>query len=348
MTAKPYAAATTRRRFLLLLGAVALALAAWFAYWQTRLLAFEREVATWSRPDHPGFRLVHEGIGFSGFPYRLEARIENARLLRDHPDYQLVLTARTLTVLTQPWKQDLRLGFANDAQLRLVSGSLAPLEAGQASASIAAPDVQISLRTRADGGVERLSLVFNEAQIALPGLGLAGFTAKDVQLHGRQVPQGPVAATDPRGPALLQAVVAARGLGRGDKMQRGDISMDIVVHAGSASAPARLAAWAVEGGSIAIPRFELIGGKLKVSGDATLALDRKGSLSAAGTLATNDPAAVRQFLTTGALKPSRLKQPESRAPFSVVDGGLTFGGNALRPVPPLSRVSSAPASPSGG
>jgi hypothetical protein len=306
-----------RSRFALLLLGVALAGTVWFGFWYSRLQAFEAAVAGWSRADHPSFVLTHQGVSFSGFPYRLEAAFTNATLTRSRADYSVSLRADRLTIIEQPWKQDFAVAFAEQAEMMLLAPSPVKLS-GVPPLTIRAPDLQASLRVAPDGRVERLSLVWKKAIVDAPGYGLTGLTADDLQMHGRETPPAPRPATDPRQPLVLQGVISARKLGRA-KLVADTLSMDIDI---SGSDLSRLAAWGKTGGSAEIRRFELVGGKVKATGTASLAVDGSLTLTGAGTVTTNDPDAVRSFLADGQLLPSRLKVPDQKLALTLQDGTL--------------------------
>lgn len=319
--------AIARNRYALLLAGVAIACAAWGLYWHGKLRAFEAHVASLARPGPAGFILDYDSVRYGGFPYRIEAAFTGARLTRVRDDYRLVLEAPRLTLVRQPWTPGLTLAFADDARLSLAAGKRPQ------ALVIGAPDLQLSLRTAPDGLIQRLSLVFAAPVITSDTGLIAPLEARELQVHLRERRDERQAGGGPDLPAVGEALITAQDLGAGAR--RGALKLALVLRA-RRDGSAHLADWAASGGSLDIDRIEVKGPKLIVDGEATLSLTRTLGVQLAGALRTNDPPALKAFLATGELTPSRLTTPVQQLAVSVQDKTLSLDGTALpRIVAPL-------------
>lgn len=257
-------------------------------------------------------------IAVGGFPYRLEARIPDAKAALDAGVLQGRLVAKELTVNRVPWQADRQVLNLDHSVVEI---AILPL-AG-AKARVQADEAQASLHVQ-DGKIARLSMVWEAPRIET-GLLPVPVKAGHFEAHVRETP-----ATDAKAnPAPTQAQLVLSGeavrFGAGDPLT---LALDSEFTGGAPLAS--YARWAA-GGAVEIRSAALS----DVTGEvarlkATLRPDGKGALSVAGQIETVCPASVRAVIA-GAPQP---EEKRSRKPVVVALSGVLPGGLVAAPADP--------------
>jgi hypothetical protein len=281
-----------RYRPFLMLAAVGVAVGAYGLYWSSQLDEFKAAITALAGPSAP---VVLSGaeLDYGGFPYRLSVTVRDATLTRTRGDYEVALRAPQLVIERQPWKPDLTLGLLD-----------------KPSISVRAPDVMGGVAVTATGdngrfslklnprGVERLSVVFEEARVSGAPWFDKPLRASQFEVHGREVAalrRAPVPAggNSPTGEAVLELFINGEAvrLGAGDPLAlTGNLGVTAI---GPAEALTSLAAWRSAGGTVELYGLTL-SDKVEpvVMTKGSFALQADGALLASGTLNSPCPDAV--------------------------------------------------------
>jgi hypothetical protein len=261
-------------------------------------------------------------VSATGFPYRLEAEVENPSLSRDGI-VKLGLSASRLRINRGPWRPELTVVQAIAPRFSAVVSPLV-------SASVGGREAQVSIKVENDR-LARLSAAISAAEARL-GFLTAPLTADSLELHLRER-DGKTAAASPARPPRGQFVVAGERfrIGGGDALT---LAADTTI-----TGPARLTDydnWTTSG-TLEVTSLTLADAHGEVaSATATLVPRGRLGLRFAGTVTTVCPASVKAAFD-GAPAPAekRLRMPV-RLAFSGVPGAILLEGMpadlATRPV----------------
>ncbi len=270
----------------------------WFWLWHGYSSGLRTELGRWLSPPST--------IETSGFPYRLEADIANARLSRESAALALHLQAQTAIVNRIPWEKNRQVIAAVEPRLSLAAKHLAG-----ASLGIHAPYARASLRTE-KGRIARLSIVWTKPAMT-SGLFATRATASQLETHLRETPTFGNIGPSPTGPVQAEVEISGQQLRLGGSAP---LALELAA-AVTADAPlVSFGQWA-NGGTIEISHATLSDN----SGDiatlkATIVPDGLGGLRIAGTIDTVCPQSVRAALgDLPAVSERRLRRP-ARIAFS--------------------------------
>jgi len=334
-------------RTLLPLALAVAAFAAYGAFWWHSARTYETELRALDRADSP-LRIHGETLEVGGFPYRLEATWTDATLERRRADYALVVRAPRVSLIRQPWRSSLSVGFVEAPR---IEASLPPVTPLPRTLRAGARAAQFSLHL-GDKGVERLSIQLDGATLATRALFGADITAQTLEIHGREPgalrqPPMPRAAkdspspanggktaasgaappADPNRPAFLEIML------RADKARFGGAGPSerlaatlVATGAPPAGAASPLEAWRAGGGVVQLYGFDIAAPRLKFLASATFALGSGQALLGAGTVQTNAPDALLAALR---------RQPPPAAPLLArpVDLAVELSGETVRAHP---------------
>jgi hypothetical protein len=246
-------------------------------WWFKTLGAFKQEVAQWAHPS-ADIQIKGDAVSFGGFPYRHEVEFTKASLSRTRGDYRLFIKAEKVRITHTAWSKDFFVGEMAQPVISLLAPSLKDsLQETQATATAA----QFSLRLFSTH-VERVSLAFENFQSFLPGKS-APFSAQRFEIHGRE--HGASADKKPATslPILFDFYVSALKL----KLEGQEFTLASMWEI-NGSAPANtLEDWRASGGTVELKSVALKRGTtLDTTGNATISLDKRGHIIAAGALKT--------------------------------------------------------------
>lgn len=267
-------------------------------------------------------------IDASGFPYRLEARLEGVRLSHADAALSLGLTADEATINRVPWQRERQVITVSKSEAQAALGPLAG-----ARVTVDAPEAVASLRM--DGSrIARLSAVWQKPAITAGLIGLP-MTADSFEAHLRETPAdaGADKAGGPRLPTQAQLVLAATALrfGEGAPLK---LALDSEL---TAPGPiSSLAGWA-QGGTVEIRSATLSDGTGDVARLSATLVAEGDLLRLAGTVETVCPATVRAAIAgTPAPPEMRSRVAEKIAIGGTLPGGLTAAPrDPAKPPPPV-------------
>jgi hypothetical protein len=261
-------------------------------------------------------------ISATGFPYRLEAEIDNAAITRDGT-VKLGLSASRMRINRGPWRPELTV-------VQAIGPRFSAVVSAAVSAAVSGREAQVSIKVE-NGRLARLSAAISAAEARL-GFVPTPLTADSLELHLRER-DDTSAAAGPAGPPRGQFVVSGERfrIGGGDALT---LAADT-----SITGPARLTDydnWATSG-TLEVTSLTLADAHGEVaSATATLVPRGRLGLRFAGTVTTVCPASVKAAFD-GAPAPAekRLRLPV-RLAFSGVPGAMLLEGMpadlATRPV----------------
>jgi hypothetical protein len=261
-------------------------------------------------------------ISATGFPYRLEAEVENPSLRRDGT-VKLGLGASRLRINRGPWRPELTVVQAMAPRF---SAMVSPL----VSAGVGGREAQVSIKVENDR-LARLSAVIQAATVQL-GFVPVPLAADSLELHLRERDPAPT-GNRPALPARGQFVVSGERfrIGNGDALT---LAADTLL-----TGPARLTDydnWATSG-TLELTSLTLADAHGEVASvKATLVPRGRLGLRFAGTVTTVCPASIKAaFDGSPAPAEKRLRMPV-RLAFSGVPGAVLLEGMpadlATRPV----------------
>lgn len=273
-------------------------------------------------------------IALGGFPYRLEARIQNLDTSLGTEVLRGRLQAKGLAVNRVPWQTDRQVLNLESADVSVavagLSGATARVEAAEAQASLKLDGAQIA----------RLSVVWEAPRLSV-GLLPGAIVARHLEVHLRETPS---AAARPAGGTALPTQAQIMLSGDGVRFGAGDpltLAVDSEV-----TGPGPLTSYALwaRGGAVEIRSATLsdAGGEVARL-TATLGPDGAGALRITGRIETICPASVRAVIA-GQAQPveKRSRKPQTIALSGRLPGGLVAApADPLKPPPPV-RAQEAP------
>ncbi len=280
-----------------LLAAVLLAALGYSVWWFQSLAVFKAEMALLTKPGGP-VEITARGMAFSGFPYRHEVNFETATLQRNRADYRIVIHARDVRLTRTAWSRGFLIGEMDHPVMQL---TVPQLQARMGETRATADAAAFSIRSQ-KGVVERISLTFENFAGQLPWSGLP-VTAGHLEFHGRErrlTPADRLALPDPdpRLPTLLDVVVSGKSVALAGGLFGLDSSWEITgVSRGDAAGVGTLEQWRTGGGTLELKDLTLKrGADVDTTAQATVTVDGRNHISAAGTLATACLARARTVL----------------------------------------------------
>lgn len=329
-------------RYVLLMAALAVAIGAYTFYWSYASKRAVAETAAWIAAQRAaGVEIRHGELAAQGFPYRISVRIP-ALTAQDTRGPQSWRVKGNLLGTIQPW---------NPRHI-IVQGDSLALAAWPQGATPPADAEAFTGRSSIilkDGKWERLAFDANDPRIAMPGQVLQGkHLAVSLRRNHGEDKERPDGSFDLALSGEELAVPPGLANGFPPAVKRinatGQLSGDL------ASVPA----WRESGGIVDFRLLDFLWGRIKVSGDGTVALDREmrplGAMSAtiqghdaiidalvgAGTLKGGEAAMAKAAL--GALaQRGEGGQPSIKVAISAQDGRLYVGPvpvGRLRPLFP--------------
>ena len=285
----------------------------WLWLWRGYADGFRAGLAPWLPADAE--------IAMGGFPYRLEADVKPAKVVRQSDALAMELRAAEAVVNRVPWQANRQVITLVAPEVRLVAKQLQG-----AGLHIEAPRAQASLRTEA-GHIARLSIIWEEPLFE-SGLFAAGIRAEQAETHIRETPAvGEAGRTSPSGPVQAEIEISGTGARIGDGMP---LAVEIAAAVTADSPLASFAGWAA-GGTVEMQRAVLSDASGEVARiTATLTPDGGGRLRIAGTVETVCPLAVRAAMDG---KPP-VSEKRLRRPTRIAFGGTLPGGVAAEPADP--------------
>jgi hypothetical protein len=313
----------------ILLATMLLAFSIYTLFWYAQLRVFKTTVAAMQNGQGTLFDIEAQNTEFSGFPYRLQARFTNARLVRQRSDYMVSLQAPTFEMTRLLWSPGHWVLMADEPKVSFRSrGGSAPLQLAFAGASL-----QSSLRYDPQK-IERLSFEFTDVRWSEGHRFAEPITFKDLQLHLRD---STLSSADPGAPTP-KTIFANLRLVAGGMTTAGSAPLNMDFYADLTggtrlddSAPA-LARWQAGGGRLVINRFLLVRPGLEWRAEGTLGLAASGRLTGSGALKTNAPAQTLMALK-GVTSPATLDKTATSRPWQLTDGTLLLGGAKATDVP---------------
>lgn len=353
-------------RFRLLALALAALIAAYTAYWFRAAGQFEDRLRAWAAPGGT-LSLSFGRLSMGGFPFRLEATLDNAVLQSVRPGHGWQAAAAQAHLTGLVWRPGHMVLAASGAQIAgHVDWPGAHAEPGAPAVRHAitgqAGTLRGSLRLEAGGGtmaprIARLSLNLLAFDGSAPSLLGGAFQAADLQFHLREPAQQ--ANEDSlilperleivlKGRDVTLAGITPRRLGR----QVAKFTVVVGVDAGSApparTAPA-LAAWRDEGGTLDVKLAAIDWGALSAEAQGDLALDENFYPIGAMTLRGQGiEDAVEDLIAAAAIPPETADMarltlaataqdttPRREIALSAQQGHLYLGPVPLLPLAPV-------------
>ena len=250
---------------------------AWTAYWSTAAARLKSWVEDWAVAERArGATVDYADLAFSGFP--LELRLSAGAVRVRRPD-GLAFSAARLAASAEPWNPlDIAFRLEGEPAVALPAAGARPALALAASAG--AGRAQMA----PDGSVRALALT-----LANPAAGVMGTdalltaTALDLALDWPATP--PATHTDPglfAGLALRDLALPGQPV-MGATVQRADLRLTVKGAPPADFGRTAVAAWSGDGGTVELVVDAIDWGDLRLSGDATLALDGALQPVASGT-----------------------------------------------------------------
>lgn len=284
-------------RFRLMIGGLAALLAGYALFWFVAAHRFENRILTIIQERRAmGLEITYDDLSVGGFPYRLEALIENVRVSGKAPNggEALQWSAHTprFAAVVLPWRPRHAVTFMDEATLEL-------RRAGTSLDRLTAHQVRNSLVVNGSGASERLSMT--AASVAAQGKELAGsgFKMEAAEAHWRAAYH---AATLPRlfpseeaalqEPLQWQFAVRAKNIQDprlaaapyGPVMESFELVLELHgAGIGPRATTASITAWRDNGGTVDVPSLTLKWGELDVKLSGSVSLDQQFRLLGALT-----------------------------------------------------------------
>lgn len=351
------------RRYLYLSLFVLVAIGAWTAYWfflagqvRTQTEAFV------ARQAEEGVTIAYTSFDIGGFPYRIEATIDNLTVAAPRQPGKPAIAVPKLVVLGLPWNPNLVVARAEGEMVARWYDARGTEQRAALNAASTGLSVGLS-----GGQPQRLAISFDRPRIE--STALAGpISAKLFEIHSRRLEGGPVPAregasgTSPTAPVSAELALdgeelvlpAAPDAALGATIQSFGYTLGL---AGPLPTPGgdprdMAMAWAQGGGTLELSRGETRWGALNVTMTGSFSLDGEarpiGALSGriggldklidaaveSGRMAPGQGASVKKAL--GALG-FISRDAEGRVPFalSLQDGKVLLGPVPVGDVRPL-------------
>ena len=262
-------------------------------------------------------------VVIGGFPYRLEARVDDTPAYGLNGPVKLIVRARRALVNRNPWQRDLTVVRAADVH---IAAAIDGIDAGPArplGVAAASADAVSSLRY-GPNGITRLSIVFHGFNATSPVLGTP-VTAPTFEVHLRETRARSNEAWSATPPQQAQVVLSGAGVRFG---QGAPLTLDLDAGVTATSRLRDFAGWAA-GGTVEIRAATLADASGEVARLAATVVPVGGTLRLTGTVTTVCPATVRAAVDGGVAAPESRRRNPVRLAF-----GGTPGFFVLAPVPP--------------
>ena len=291
---------------LLTLIPLTLAGAGYYLYWEGQAADFRAEIAPFANGAVPSL---------SGFPYRLEARLDRYGAAYSGVRTEASLSTGAIAVNRQPLGAGPYVIAASDVSLAMAVTNLPGI-----ALRIEAPAMRASLR-RHDDVLDRLSAAFPSARVVLPFLP-GTHNARDLELHVRETPSEARPQDLLRPPVQADVRLTATLTTAGGSTFGLEVPLALTAYARIRS----VVSW-MDGGTAEVKGARLLGadGSALAGVDATAAVV-DGRLEVAGTVTTDCPATVRALLSgTTPVPEFRSRQPRRMALNGTALDGWTLG-----------------------
>lgn len=300
-------------RYYLIGAAVVALVAAYVGYWFYAAGLFRDGAERWvAERRAAGWTVEHGEIAMGGFPFRLEMTVPTPHLAGNGLDWR---GAGPIKIVVQPWAPRHAIAEADGRQTFDLLGHKLEIDAKVLHGSLLAEPA----------GWRDIVVEAKQPTMIADGQALPAARA---QLNLRRIETGTEISLIAEQLDLPETVPAP--LGR--RVDRVGILGQVDDRWPGGPLPAAIAAWRDAGGDIEVKRLEIAWGPLRLTGDATLALDAQGRPLGAGTVTIQGAkAAVTAMGKSGYLTPGQttaagifaLTLPDgTKIPFSGQDGRL--------------------------
>lgn len=257
---------------------VLLLVLAWTAYWSAAANRLKGWIDAWAAAERAGGSVVdYADLRVSGFP--LELRLDAGAVRIRRPDGVILSTTR-LSMMAEPWAP-LDVAFMLDGEPHLVLPPAGARPSLALHAAAGAGRAEFSTAGTLDG----LTMTLTRPRLDLGGTDRALSAATvDVALDKPAAP--PDTHADPGllvGMALRDLTLPGDPL-MGAAVQRADLSLTVKGDPPDSLDVAAVRAWSEDGGTVDLAIAAVDWGDLRLSGDATLALDGALQPIGAGTV----------------------------------------------------------------
>lgn len=294
-----------RGRAILLAVALVLlaALLAYYAYWRIAAQQLEAGIEAWAEQERArGNEVAFAWDGIGGFPLRFAATFHGPALRWHGPRGEIEWRGTTLSAAMAPWnlrRIEVQSADAHDAALRTAGGG---------EWRVGATGLGGTIALHGTGALRSATIALQQPDLTLPDGAVLSSAAATVIVEQPATP--PADYTMPLARLALEARSIA--LPDGTRLLTEDpveaLSFDATVKGPVPMAPLTdaLAAWRDAGGVIDLTSFAMQQGALKLSGNATLALDAALQPQGAGTVtASGLEEAVEILIRDGLIPPDR-------------------------------------------
>ncbi len=337
-------------RYLILLGAVAAAIAGYYAYWQSLADGLADGAEQWiAERRSQGYEVGHEGIRVRGFPFRLTVEFDTPRIA--DPTHALAWDWRAdwVTGYLQPWNLTHVILVVDGEQ------HVAWTEAGKRRAvTLLAEDTRASAIFDRSGALKRYQGAMQNAEVEIADVGPASFAS--AQVAGRH--NNGEDETRPPGSVDLGLQVAdltlppKTGGALGREIGRAMLTAFLPTPPPADVTEPAVAAWRAGGGKIDLRDIEVAWGPLEIKGDGIASLDTalrpEGKIRAEirGYDATLDALATAGSMRDEDVKTAKFALslvakagPDGRlfvtTPLTAREGRLFIGPAPILSLPPL-------------
>lgn len=337
-------------RYLILLGAVAAAVAGYYAYWQSLADGLTAGAEQWvAERRAQGYQVEYRGMRVHGFPFRLTMDIEAPRI--GDPTHALAWDWRAdwATGYLQPWNLTHVILVVDGEQ------HVAWTEAGKRRAvKLLAEDTRASAIFDRSGALKRYQGAMQNAELEIADLGPASFAS--AQVAGRN--NNGEDETRPPGSVDVGLRVAdltlppKTGGALGREIGRAVLTAFLPTPPPTDVTEPAVTAWRDGGGTIDLRDVELAWGPLEIKGDGAASLDAAlrpegklraeirgydatlDALAAAGSI-RDDDVNTAKFALSLVAKPGPDGRPFVTTPLSAREGRLFIGPAPILSLPPL-------------
>jgi len=346
-------------RYLILLGGVAAAIAAYTVYWFTLAGQFEDGVNRWmDAASRQGMSIRHEDMSVVGYPFRLVADIRGLDWTVPARGGSLRWQAERLRLVAEPWRKGhVILLFTGTERLIRTAG-------GQTQEYIInAGNARASLVTR-QAGAARFAFAADDLQILASRTG-QHLGIEKAQLYLRDIPPAPAKApaageeadSDPSLPPtaqldfMISGATLPEGVGGNLGRRIDDLQGQLVVNGRVTGLGAQqLRDWAGQGGTMDVGGLKANWGSLVMEAAGTLTLDEdnrplgafesrfkgiEGILGAIQNLGSPRPDAMRLARSTLDAMAEGRKGEWVTVPFTLQNGFLYMGSIPLATLSPV-------------
>ncbi len=325
---------------------VLLLLLAWTAYWSTAASRLKGWVEAWAAAERArGSTVDFADLTVAGFP--LELRLEARAVLVRRAD-GLSLSTTRLSAAAEPWDPlDVSFALEGEPAVALPADGARPALAFAASAGAGRAEMT------SEGAIAALAMTFANPAVGVMGTdALLTANALDIALDWPDAP--PATHTDPglfAGLSVRDLALPGRPL-MGPAVQRANLRLTVKGAPPADLTRPAVAAWSDDGGTVELVVDAMDWGDMRLSGDATLALDGALQPVGAGTATViGFEALFDRLAATGRLdraqammgktvlgllaKPTPDGALALTAPITLQDRRLTLGPVPIAEVPPI-------------